>query len=237
MNVAHQFDDSLLVAIGAWQNGWREDQDRRVALGAELKRACIGLPIEFREVRTTCFRKRFIHRGEMVDLILNDEKVEGITSWTVDKAYAECFKGMIRPDAITAAIFAHDPIAEEVIVNLATLWRSPDFVRDAESFRERGHPYADALFNFRDRQGEVVLEVPLRASEIDALVGISSPFDELCDREGIPEAGRDDLFRKMLRSGVQIEEPRYTPPGGAQRALRRTIEGLYDNLASLNSGR
>lgn len=229
------FGDEALEAIGAWQNGWREDQARREVLATTLTRVVAGLPEEFRSVSSECYRKRFIHKGELTDIILLDEKHEGVASWTTEKDYAERFKGLVRNDAITAAIFAHCPEPHEVVVNIAALWGSPEFIEAAESYRRRSAPFADALFNFNSRQGEVVLRVPLRGSEIKWLVGMSSPFDALCDEVGLPEEGRDDLFCRMLASGAKISEPRYTPEGGAQRALKNTIDEFNSRWARLQA--
>jgi hypothetical protein len=92
---------------------------------------------------------------------------------------------------------------------------------------------ARALLNFRALQGEVILNAPLRGSEIRWMAGVSSPFDELCDRVGIPVGQRDELFARMVKAGAHVEEPRYTPPGGAQRALRRAIDSFYAKLETL----
>ena len=221
-----EFTDELFCTLGAWQNGWQEDQSRRNTIATKLEAVVANLPKRYRVVSTTCYRKRFLHTGELVDIILKDEKPEGLTSWTTDLAYAERFKGLIKADAVNGAIFEHLPTEAEVVVNIGALWASPEFVKAAEAFRDRNGRHSEALFNFRDRQGEVVLDVPLRGSEILSFTGVSSPFDALCDLAGIPEQGRDTLFRKMLAEGAKIGEPRYTPPGGAQRALKRIIESF-----------
>jgi hypothetical protein len=87
------FNDELLTAIGAWQKGWREDQSRREELAERLVAAAAGLPREFRTAGE-CFRKRFLLKGELVDIVLRDEKHEGVTSWTLDERFAERFKGL-----------------------------------------------------------------------------------------------------------------------------------------------
>ncbi len=169
----------------------------------------------------------------MVDIVLKDEKHEGVTSWTLDEKFAERFKGLVRDGAVTAAIFARRPTQDEVVLNIAALWAHAGFVSAVESYAKRRGEKADALLNFCSLQGEVVLRAPLRGSEIKWLVGVSSPFDELCDRANIPENQRDELFRRMLRDGAKIGEPRYTPHGGAQRVLKRIITSFYAKLEKL----
>ena len=222
------FSCELLEAVGRWQKGWREDQDLREELAIALKEQASALPLKFRSVNSMCYRKRFLHRGELIDLILRDGRTEGVTSWTTDKPYAEMFKGHLRPDAISAAIFAHKPCEGDVILNIPALWSDAEFVAVANEFATCEKDWAKALHNFRDLQQEIILEVPLRGSDIIGLSGVASPFDELCDREGIHQDQRDALFKSLIDSGTYPGEPIYTSPEGAQRAIQRTIEGILE---------
>jgi hypothetical protein len=230
------FSDDLLTAIGAWQNGWRENQSLRVQLANNLRAVAGALPERFRTVEDTCYRKRFLHKGELADLILNDERNEGMVSWTTKLEFAERFKGLTKPGAVSGAIFRHKAIATEVVVNIAALWTCPEFVAAAESYRQRDGASSIALFNFADSQGEVVLETPLRASEIVALTGASSPFDDLCDQAGIAEAERDHLFRDLVAQGGCPGEFRYISEDAAQRAIAATIRKMHMRLSELKNG-
>ncbi len=213
--------DSLLRALNAWQNGWSEDQSRKAGIETDLRRETQHLPSEFRAVTGKCYRKRFIHRGEMVALLLDDARDEGSASWTTDQRFAERFKGLYRESAVSAALFCHEPTSQEVIVNIGELWKSNDFIAAADGLRAREPEATTALFHFRDRQAEVVLDAPLRGSEIIALTGVSSPFDELCDHAGIPEQDREEVFRRLVAQGLCPEEPRFT--FNAQEVIARTI--------------
>lgn len=227
------FSDSLFSAIGGWQNGWREIQSRREELANTLKAEAVSLPPEFRCAEGPCYRKRFIHKGELVDLILKNERDEGITSWTTDAKFAERFKGLIRPDAVSAAIFCHTPAPNEVVVNIGALWQSQEFIEAAEGFKKKNGTNSEALFHFRDAQGEVVLHAPLRGSEIIGLTGISSPFDELCDKANIAEERRDAIFRKLIADGTYPGEPGYTTVAGAQNVIAKTIKAMHKKLELL----
>lgn len=227
------FSDRLLTALGAWQNGWKEDQTRREELARELEDAVQSLPKQFRTVNGPCYRKRFIHKGELVDIVLNDERDEGIASWTVEIAFAERFKGLVRPEAISGAIFEHRPEFPEVVVNIAALWASQEFVEAVDAYDRQGGVHAKALQNFKDLQGEVVLRSPLRGSEIIALTGASSPFDELCERAGIPEEKRDKIFSDLVKGDVYPGEAAYTTRQGAQNAIANTIRQIEQKLAAV----
>ncbi|HEV8414150.1 MAG TPA: hypothetical protein VGQ49_11185 [Bryobacteraceae bacterium] len=227
------FTHDMLRALSAWQNGWGEDQGRKATLATALQDHTANLETQFRIATVPCFRKRFIHQGELVDLLIKDSLAEGMTSWTTDQRFAERFKGLARKGAVAAAVYSHTPSAEEVIINIGELWRTSEFTTAAEAFRERYADDAKALFHFRDRQSEVVLVTALKGSEIVALSGASSPFDELCDADGIPEENRDALYRKLVEAGVYPGELMYTY--AAPDVIARTILSFREKLEQLKN--
>jgi hypothetical protein len=161
------FDDQLLHAIGAWQKGWREDQVFRESLSTNLLDAVQALPHRFKTAGgAACYRKRFLHQGELERIIMADWRDEGVVSWTFDRAFADTFRGKFKQGAVTGAIFRRIPPDSEVIVNIPALWDAPEFVLAAESYRGRGREHADALFHFRGvrDQREIVLTAPLRST-------------------------------------------------------------------------
>ena len=224
------FSEELLFALANWQRGWRENQEVRQTLSFNLLKAAYGLDKKFKSVDTTCYRKRFLHKGELVDIVLHDEKFEGVVSWTIKREFAERFKGLYKPDAVSGAIFEHMPTNDEVVVNICELWKDPEFIEMANKFFINYGEEAKPLVHFKDTQGEVVLTSPLKASEIIALTGASSPFDDLCDRQGIPEAERDDLFIKLVETGYSPGELMYTSREGAQRIIENTIRRIYEKI-------
>lgn len=225
-----KFSEDLLRAIANWQKGWREDQSKRIELSVKLLESAKDLDYSFKKVPSICYRKRFLHEGELVDIILKNEKREGVVSWTIDKEFAERFKGFQKEGAVSGAIFEHQPTDEEVIINICALWQSQDFIEAANRFKENYPDESKPLFHFKDSQGEVVLTSPLKASEIIALTGASSPFDDLCDQAGIPESKRDDLFRRLVQDGQTPGELRYTSRDSAQRIIDNTVRKLYKKV-------
>lgn len=228
------FDDQLLGAIGAWQNGWRENQDLREQLSLDLLSATQSLPQCFRTAAgQPCYRKRFLHKGELVRVIMADWRDEGVVSWTLDRGFADGFRGKFTPGSVTGAIFRRTPPDKEVIVSVPALWADPEFVQAAESYRARGGAHADALFYFRGprEQREIVLTAPLRASEIIALTGSSSPFDDLCDMLNLPQQGRDELFKELTEQGVVMNALRYVDEEQVQRIIGRTQDRMHALIA------
>jgi len=225
-----KFSDELMFALASWQKGWRENQEERERLSCELLAAVQGLDRRFKRVSCICYRKRFLHHGELVDIVLKDEKNEGVVSWTTNQEFAEIFKGLQKSDAVSGAIFEHTPSNDEVVLNICELWEDADFVAAANQFKERHPTEAIPLFHFKDTQGEVVLTSPLKASEIIALTGASSPFDDLCDQAGIPESQRDDIFTKLVQSGHCPGELKYINRESAQRIIDNTIRKIYEKV-------
>lgn len=232
-------DDRLLGAIGAWQKGWREDQDLREELAKELRDAVVGLPQRFQTAKgQACYRKRFLHKGELERIILADWRDEGMVSWTLDRSFADTFRGNFKPEAVTGAIFRRTPQDDEVIVNIPELWAEPEFVRSAESYRAKRGLHAEALFHFRGPrdQHEIVLMAPLRASDIIALTGSSSPFDDLCDMLSLPQEGRDELFRELTMKGVVLDTPRYVSEEQTKRIIARTQDRVHALIDQTKNG-
>ncbi|WP_177337267.1 MULTISPECIES: hypothetical protein [Klebsiella pneumoniae complex] len=225
------FTDEFFFALSNWQNGWREDQNKRDLLANDLLDTAQCLDKKFKSVTSPCYRKRFLHQGELIEIVLVDQKHEGVVSWTLDKKYAEIFKGLFKVDAVSAAIFEHIPTESEVVVNLCELWKNSDFIEAATHFQKRYPENAIPLFHFKDSQSEVILTSPLKGSEIIALTGVSSPFDALCDQAGIPDdSSRNNLFSELVESGNYPGELRYTSKESAQRIIANVILKVENSI-------
>ncbi len=231
------FSDEFLKTLGAWQKGWKEDQSVRLQLADQLKNAVHHLPDCFKQVNQPCYRKRFLNHGELFEIIMVDEKEEGLTSWTICQKYAENFKGLQMPGAVSAAIFERTPTANEVILNICELWKSESFIQAVEKYKNTNGENADAIFHFKASQGEVILSAPLKGSEIVALTGASSPFDELCDKVSILESERDEYFKKLIDLGQYPETLKYTSKEGTQRVIKNTIKLMEQKINEAKNGK
>jgi hypothetical protein len=217
------FSNDFLKILGAWQKGWKEDQTVRLQLAQRLRNASLALPSQFKQVDQPCYRKHFLRKGELFEIIMVDGKDDDLTSWTICQKYAENFKGLHKPGAVSAAIFEHVPTASEVVLNICELWKSESFICSAEQYKKASGENADAIFNFKASQGEVILSSPLKGSEIIALTGASSPFDELCDKEKIPETERNEYFKRLIDLDQYPETLKYTSREGTRRIIQNTI--------------
>jgi hypothetical protein len=217
------FTERFIETLNNWQKGWKEDQTKREDLAEVLKAECFLIDPTFKEVSGFCYRKRFLHHGDYVDILLKDSKNEGVCSWTTDLTYAEIFKGIIKPDAQHAAVFEHHPTKSEIILNIKKLWESYEFVTALKATNDRSPEKCAAIYNFK-HQGEVILEAPLKGSEIIALTGKSSSFDVLCDIAEIPEEKRPAEYKRLIDLGYFIEEIRLLRAPSTKNAVRETIK-------------
>ena len=235
------FSDRFLSAIGAWQRGWREEKARRLVLAEELVAAASAenLPIRFRSAAgTTCYRKRFLvpnnpqNGGDLGPLFLNGFIDEGVASWTTDKKFAQDFKDPLRSGTF-AAVFAHSPQPDEVIVNIPALWADNAFEEAVQTFHARDGANADALLFFKFRQGEIVMNAPLKYDELVGLCGKSSPFDVLCELAGLStDQQRDDFWNKLVEADQFPEDPWWLSGVATRAVLDRTRTQFLENNGS-----
>lgn len=239
MNEDQTFSSEFLMALSSWQNGWRENQERRREIADALVKECENIPKKFRNVTSACYRKRFLIEGEVVPIILDNRKFEGIASWTTDLDYVKNFKGLVKPGTKFAVIFKHNPTRKEIVININSLWEDDEFLNAAKKFKAEYEDEAKALYNFKDNQSEVILRSTLKGSEIEDIVGISSSFDELCDLANIPEEKREELSIKYARDpdGIPIEIPVFAGRQGTREAVKNTIVKMKDlfNYARINN--
>lgn len=229
---ANIFDIEFLTALSNWQNGWRENQERRREIADKLVEQCNKLPHEFKVCDCPCYRKRFIIEGEIVPILLDDEMFEGIASWTTDLNYAKTFKGFIKPTTKFAMVFKHTPVENEIVVNILFLWKNEHFIKSADKFKAERPDDARALFNFKDYQSEIILKSTLKGNEIEDIVGISSSFEKLCDMAGIKEENRRELSIKYARNpdGIPIELPSFAGSNATKKAIKKTISKMTNLL-------
>jgi hypothetical protein len=227
------FEESFLKALADWQRGWGVNQEEKNVLASKLKEEAKKIDEKHRKVSLPCFRKRFLHKGELINIIMIDKKEEGVASWTTKKEFAEIFRGLTADGAVTGAIFEHIPEDNEVIVNICSLWSDADFIKAADSYQKKCPSEAEPLFNFKEKQGEVVLESLLRGSEIIALTGASSPFDDLCDVIGIHDSKRSEIFTKLLDGGVYPGELQYTSKDSSQSVIANVVKKMNEKLDSI----
>jgi hypothetical protein len=244
-----KFSERFLSALGGWQRGWREQKEQRLHLAKELVEAvrAESLPSQFRTLATTCYRKRYLvpnnpqNGGDLGPLFLNGCIEEGLASWTTDVRFAQDFKEPLR-EGTFAAVFAHAPQSDEVLVNIPALWADKAFEEAVGAFHAKCGPGADALMHFKFRQGEIVMDAKLRFDELVHLCGKSSPFDVLCEAAGLSTDEERDAFWKQLAHDNKFpEEPMWlsmeATKGALDRAKKKFLEKHGATISAAMNGR
>jgi len=227
------FTDEFLDALGAWQRGWKADEDLKKPVTEDLTREAAMLPAEFRTAPEVCYRKRFLFKKDMESLIMFCGLDDGVASWSTDKAFVMAFKGLVKKEAATAVYFEHRPTAAEVILNIPALWGDPGFQAAAEDYRKRGGREAVALFHMIS-QREVVLHAHLHLHEVKGMVGASSSFDAICDEAGVVgDDERDRLFKVLTDRGVFFKDPHWISEERTRHVFENTRLKFLERNAAL----
>jgi hypothetical protein len=75
------FTDEFFDALGAWQRGWKADEELKKPLTEILVREAAMLQAGFRAVMPeVCFRKRFLFKKDMESMIMFGGLDDGIAS-------------------------------------------------------------------------------------------------------------------------------------------------------------
>lgn len=216
------YSDDFLAALSDWQKGWSEDQEVRRKKGQALIDTATAVPASHRKA-VVCFRKRTLLKTEIVDVIGRDCLDEkGATSWTLTPATVmdPGFKGNYRVGTFGEAIFMHQPKPSDVILNLASLYDDSEFRANVSDFTERFPDYSEPFKFIGNKQHEVILTAPLRGTQIVALSGIASDFDEVLQSWGITDSSaRDRLFKECINRSFYPQEAFYMSPEGSQHAV------------------
>ncbi|MCP3475499.1 hypothetical protein NLM33_34975 [Bradyrhizobium sp. CCGUVB1N3] len=75
------------------------------------------------------------------------------------------------------------------------------------------------MFNFGDKQAEIVLHATLHTDGAD-----SPDFDAARDQTGIGEEARDETFSKLIENGVHFGVPTWSSEEGASGPRQRASE-------------
>lgn len=232
------YSRELIEAIASWQNGWREDSEKKSMLSRRLAEHAQALPDAAKVVPDRCYRVLLLDKSTISALFLEGHLTESFSSWTTNRSLAARFKSHLEHNQV-GVIFSHTPAPEEVVVNIASMWRDPCFLNCLNAFSEDGVTFDEALLHFgpdRNDQGEVVLNVEkLKLSEISGFSGRSS-FEGICKLAGVSgDEEEEALWRTCLENGHQPDADVYwLTEEGTWKVLDRIIDRIADRLEELS---
>ena len=84
-----------------------------------------------------------------------------------------------------------------------------------------------------DKQDEVVLHARLHADDVMGMVAEAPDFDDAADQAGVGEEARDEVFRKLIETGVPFGMPTWSSEEGAPRVLETVRRKFLERHAGL----
>lgn len=214
----------LLQAINDWQCG----SSKKALLGEELKRLSEELDPRFKEVSLCCFRQISLDKAALWHLGTKLLLPEAISSWTLSIEVAETLKGGVpQPGDWQGIIFEIVPRPDQVVLNLDTLYRDPDFAAFYEEMRTKIIRFGDGIGRYGRSQHEVILEVDaIGLDSVYALGGYSSDLEStarlILEREPTDQE-LEELDQQMKRAGRKIG-PAWVTYAAKDRVLAKLIE-------------
>jgi hypothetical protein len=172
--MANMFSLPLLIAVNDWQRGSSSPTQRK-RRSETLAREAAKLAPKFRTCGLACFRQVALNEGPLWELLAEEDLSEAISSWTMDLRVATSFKGGVPPHEWRGVIYEIIPRPEQVVLNMAALYREPGFRAAADQMRAQIPGYYDGIGRYGDTQSEVVLKIEsVGPDEIHTMGGYSS---------------------------------------------------------------
>jgi hypothetical protein len=90
------------------------------------------------------------------------------------------------------------------------------------------------MFNFVDKQSEIILHAHLHLEEVKQMVGASGSFDAICDEIGVVgDNDKDRLLRVHTERGVFFESPHWISLERTRRVFENTRLAFLERNADL----
>lgn len=222
--MSKKYPIELLQAVNDWQRG-SSSEAQRAKRALALRVAAKALPKTYRKCGLVCFRQVALKKGHLWDLLAKGDLSERASSWTSSQEVAKAFKGGVPPEEWRGVILTITPKPEQVILNLSTLYRDPEFKRAITDHKADIKGYHDGIAKYGASQSEVVLEfASVGPDEIWTMGGYSSNravlHRLLLGRE--PNgAERSWIDQNISQSGVTPGGPWWLSPDGWQNVYAR----------------
>ncbi len=169
------FTAQLIQAINDWQRGG--DAMMKAKRGRRLKQLAALLEERFRTVRAKCYRRIALDKASVFDMGDDLKLDETISSWTLDLSFAKQFKDGVPEPGWQGVIFAIEPTASQVVLNLAAVYAEEAFAEACERLRPTIKGFEHGIGRYGDSQKEVILDVEY--VPIDAILALGGYSSDL----------------------------------------------------------
>lgn len=224
------FDAGLLQAVSDWQLGG--DAAAKKVRGKRLEALAADLPAEFKSCTAACYRRLSLTKESVWKVGTEYALEETISSWTLSLNVAQAFKDGVPPKGYQGAIFAHQPSAQEVIVNLNTLFSNAEFQKAASERRKEIKNFDKGIGRYGNSQCEVVLSLerlPLNSVHCwGGYVGDEKSFEGM-----LPEGETIEGFKKRLaNSSFDFNQPHWLCDSQAMKRVNNVLANSGKKLAA-----
>jgi hypothetical protein len=224
------FDAGLLQAISDWQLGG--DAEAKQVRGKRLEALASVLPAEFKSCTADCYRRLSLTKGSVWKVGTEYELEETISSWTLSLNVAKAFKDGVPPKGYQGAIFAHQPSAQEVIINLNTLFSNAEFQRAISECRKKIKNFDKGIGRYGNSQREVVLSpesLPLDSVHCwGGYIGDEKSFEGM-----LPEGETMEDFKKRLEDlSFDFNQPHWLCDPLAIKRVNNVLANSGEKLAA-----
>jgi hypothetical protein len=182
------FTLDLLQAVNDWQRGFNDDQ--KVKRIAQLTAAAGSVDQRFRESKVPCYRQVTLRPNYVWKMGESYKLNETVSSWSEQYDVAMAIKGGVAPAGmdLLPVIFCVAPERAKVVLNIAELYREPEFNAAVAAEKANIAGYWYGIGRYGDSQSEVVLELDeVLLSDVYATGGHSSSATEILERPEVKE--------------------------------------------------
>jgi hypothetical protein len=225
-----RFTRDLIQAVNDWQRGG--DHRQKVQRGVRLKECAAALPASLRECDVACFRQEAHQKDRTWQLLADNCLPETIAAWTTDVQVAKTLKGGVPPLGLQGVIFKLIPPRGSVVLNIAELYKNPDFLNVVERHRPNIVGFHDGIGRWGGSQSEVVLELDNpKSAEVFSYGGFSPNREVLAELWLQRKPTSEDLanFDALSAEAGAVPGPWWLSQAGTQAVLRR-IEPHLERL-------
>lgn len=151
------FSKELIRAVNDWQAGSVGKKKKAEAIAKAI--AAAPLDPYFTRCDDICYRRSVLEKRIVSDLFFTFKVSEETSSWTTKVSVAAMFKDGPPDPPKPGVIFAHQPTADEVVLNLERLIAHPQFKTSVEHWKALGLNVSKGIERWGNTQHEIVLLV------------------------------------------------------------------------------
>lgn len=225
------FSKELIRAVNDWQTGSVGKKKKAKAIVNAL--AAVPLDPYLTSCDDICYRRSVLEKRVVSDLFFTFKISEETSSWTTRSSVAVKFKGGPPDPPKPGVIFAHQPAAGEVVLNLERLIAHPEFQPSVEHWKALGLNVSMGIERWGNSQHEIVLLVDQVPHEEIYAFGSNSATSVIAGTLGTTVIGTTALTANEVTKTFEeygVPTKRWIFDEGVERIYRNWIENVLRSV-------